>query len=147
MLDCHLVVLSILPTCEKLFHLIFDRGICVLTLPGMMLKSNLLMASNVQFLLGFSIRLKNLLHLLLLGPNLVQLGLDPRLAGVLSCLVAQHKVTETNDRCIICPQTAPRRLKVSSPKKIAGILTLQLPGLFQHLACFQDIYLDNITLL
>ena len=77
MLGCHLVVLFILPTCEKLLHLIFDRGICVLPLPGKMLKSDWVMTSKVQFLLGFSIRLNNLLHLMLLGPNLVQLGLDP----------------------------------------------------------------------
>ena len=76
-LGCHLVVLFILPTCEKLLHLIFDRGICVLPLPGKMLKSDWVMTSKVQFLLGFSIRLNNLLHLMLLGPNLVQLGLDP----------------------------------------------------------------------
>ena len=42
-----------------------------------MLKSDWVMTSKVQFLLGFSIRLNNLLHLMLLGPNLVQLGLDP----------------------------------------------------------------------
>ena len=61
-------------------------------------------------------------------------------------LVAQHMVTETKERCVICPQTAPRRPKVSLPREMAGILTLQLPALFQHLlACYQDIYHDNIT--
>ena len=145
--------MSILPTCEKLLHLIFDRGICVLPLPGKILKSDLVMAPKVRFQLGSSIRLK-------------VCSTPPPASWSQSCptwswsvhgrrhlpsrrLVAQHKVTETNDRHVICPQTAQRRLKVSSPKEITRNFTHQHPALFQRpiLACFQHIFSNNITLL
>ena len=62
------------------------------------------------------------------------------------CTTQDHCQSETNDRCVICPQTAPQ-LKVLLLRQIREIMTSQNSALFQHvpLACLQDTYPDNIT--
>ena len=60
-----------------------------------------------------------------------------------------HCQSETDERCVICQQTASHQSRDSQLRELTEILTLQHPALFQHLllACFLTILLRFISIL
>ena len=124
----------------------------VLPLPGKMLKTDQFMASNVQFLLGFSFKLDNVNTLYSTSCFLVPILSNSVLILVWPasrCSTQAHCQSETNERCVICQQTASRQSRDSQLRELTKILTLQHPALFQHLllACFLTILLRFISIL
>ena len=94
------------------------------------------MASKVQFLLGFSFKLDNVNTLYSTSCFLVPILSNSILILVWPasrCSTQAHCQSETNERCVICQQTASRQSRDSQLRELTKILTLQHPALFQHL--------------
>ena len=90
------------------------------------------MTSKVQFLLGSSIRLDNVHTLCSTSCFLVPILSNSVLILVWPasrCLTQGHCQSETNGRCVICQQTASRRLEAWSLKS-GLVLPTQIFGLF-----------------
>merc|ERR1712004_374067 len=63
------------------------------------------------------------------------------------CSTQAHCQSETNERCVICQQTASHQSRDSQLREFNKILSLQHPALFQHLlACFLTILLRFMSI-
>ena len=148
-LDYHLVVLPILPTCEELLHLIFVYGSCC-TVSREDAENRLVHGVEGSIPVGFSFKLDNVNTLYSTSCFLVPILSNSVLILVWPasrCSTQAHCQSETNERCVICQQTASRQSRDSQLRELTKILTLQHPALFQHLllACFLTILIRFIS--